>query len=104
MLQAWVTPQVQQWLAHSLQQLRDWKAQQLALCARLGWQVVPGHQANDFVARLPVGDMAARLAAWRAQGIKLRDCASFGLPGHVRLGVLPPASQAALEQAWRSMP
>lgn len=104
MLQAWVTPQVQQWLAHSLQQLRDWKAQQLALCARLDWQVVPGHQANYFVARLPVGDMTARLAAWRAQGIKLRDCASFGLPGHVRLGVLPPASQAALEQAWRSMP
>ena len=95
---------MQQWLAHSLQQLRDWKAQQLALCARLGWQVVPGHQANYFVARLPVGDMAACLAAWRAQGIKLRDCASFGLPGHVRLGVLPPASQAALEHAWRSMP
>lgn len=103
MLQAWVTPAVQQWLAHSLQQLRTWKAQQLALCARLGWQVVPGHQANYFVARLPTDDLAAPLAALRAQGIKLRDCTSFGLPGHVRLGVLPPDAQHALEQAWARM-
>lgn len=103
MLQAWVTPAVQQWLAHSLQQLRAWKALQLALCVRLGWQVVPGHQANYFVARLPMDDLAAPLAALRAQGIKLRDCASFGLPGHVRLGVLPPDAQHALEQAWARM-
>ena len=103
MLQAWVTPAGQQWLAHSLQQLRTWKAQQLALCARLGWQVVPGHQANYFVARLPTDDLAAPLAALRAQGIKLRDCTSFGLPGHVRLGVLPPDAQHALEQAWARM-
>ncbi len=32
--------------------------------------------------------------------LKLRDCASFGLPGHVRLGVLLPQSQAALKRAW----
>ena len=46
-------------------------------------------------------ELAYRL---RAQGIKLRDCASFGLPGTVRLGVLPPASQAALERAWNALP
>ena len=40
------------------------------------------------------------LHALRAQGIKLRGCASFGLPGVVRLGVLAPASQDALRQAW----
>lgn len=102
MLQAWVTPPVQQWLARSLETLRAWKAQQLALCEQLGWQVVPGHQANYLVARLPLPpqDLAHSLAALRTHGIKLRDCASFGLPGHVRLGVLPPASQAALAQAW----
>ena len=38
--------------------------------------------------------------ALRDAGIQLRDTASFGLPGHVRLGVLPPASQAALRRAW----
>lgn len=105
MLQAWVTLEVQQWLADSVNTLRDWKAQQLALCARLGWQVVDGHQANYFVARLllEADVMAPRLQALRGQGIKLRDCASFGLPGAVRLGVLPPASQAALEQAWLAL-
>ncbi|MCO8249829.1 aminotransferase class I/II-fold pyridoxal phosphate-dependent enzyme [Comamonas thiooxydans] len=103
MLQAWVTDEAQQWLAHSLMTLRRWKAQQLALCERLGWQVVPGHQANYFVAGLPLAELAAPLAGLRAQGIKLRDCASFGLSGHVRLGVLPPVSQAALEQAWKSI-
>ena len=105
MLQAWVTESVQHWLANSLNTLRNWKAQQLALCARLGWQVVGGHQANYMVARLPVPSegMACRLQTLRTQSIKLRDCASFGLPGHVRLGVLPPSSQAALERAWQAL-
>lgn len=105
MLQAWVNAEVQQWLANSLNTLCDWKAQQLALCERLGWQVIAGHQANYFVARLPlaVDVMALRLQALRGQGIKLRDCASFGLPGAVRLGVLPLASQAVLEQAWLAL-
>lgn len=102
MLQAWVRAEVQQWLEASLKQLRDWKRQQLALCEQLGWQVLAGHQANYFVARLPLAAeaMGARLQALRGQGVKLRDCASFGLPGHVRLGVLPPPSQAALSAAW----
>ena len=105
MLQAWVTAAVQQWLAHSLGTLRVWKAQQLALCAKLGWQVLPGHQANYFVARLPVpaADMVQHLQHLRGQGVKLRDCTSFGLPGCVRLGVLPPASQTALAQAWQTI-
>lgn len=105
LLEAWTTKQAQQWLAGSLQTLRDWKRRQLALCERLGWQVVPGHQANYFVARLPLTEahLQQRLAHLRVQGIKLRDCTSFGLPGHVRLGVLPPASQAALEQAWKAI-
>lgn len=103
MLQAWVTPAVQQWLQASLQQLQDWKAQQLQLCKRLGWQVLPGHQANYWVARWPAHVQAAMpqlLQVLRSQGIKLRDTTSFGLPGCVRMGVLPPASQQALEQAW----
>lgn len=107
MLQAWVTQEVQAWLDSSLHALRDWKVQQLALCAALGWHVVPGHQANYMVARWPEdlhgAAMALRLQRLRAQGIKLRDAESFGLPGHVRLGVLPPASQAALHHAWQAL-
>lgn len=103
MLNAWVDASVQQWLQASLLTLRGWKAPQQALCHALGWREVPGSLANYFVAHVPqinAPDLALTLQALRAQGIKLRDCASFGLPGHVRLGVLAPASQQALQQAW----
>ncbi|RLJ40409.1 aminotransferase class I/II-fold pyridoxal phosphate-dependent enzyme [Acidovorax sp. 106] len=46
---------------------------------------------------------SALQAALRQHGIKLRDCTSFGLPGAVRLGVLPPASQDALQAAWHAV-
>lgn len=104
MLQAWTSPAVQAWLARSRQQLLVWKRAQLALCAELGWTVQPGHQANYFVARWPERYTPAQrrlaLERLRAAGIKLRDASSFGLPGQVRLGVLPPDSQAALRAAW----
>jgi histidinol-phosphate aminotransferase len=106
LLEAWTTPAVQQWIARSRAQLAQWKAQQTALCAALGWQVVPGSLANYFVAHWPLAEhagMAARLAWLRSEhDIKLRDAASFGLRGAVRLGVLPPASQQALASAWRA--
>jgi histidinol-phosphate aminotransferase len=41
------------------------------------------------------------LAELRTQGIKLRDTTSFGLPGHVRISVQPPAAQDALHNAWQ---
>ena len=102
-LTAWTRPSVQHWLQGSLQTLRAWKAQQQALCESLGWAVLDGSLANYFVARpaLPAAaPLSAALERLRAQGIKLRDCASFGLPGHVRMGVLAPPSQQALAQAW----
>ena len=101
MLQAWVSEDVQQWLGGCLPTLRAWKATQIAHCEALGWQVVEGSLANYFTARLPQHiDMPVMAARLREHGIKLRDCASFGLPQHVRLGVLPPASQHALVQHW----
>ena len=111
LLEAWATPAVQQWVADCLPILRSWKDRQMALCTQLGWSVVPGSLANYFVATLPTaqcaGDPSAQtanlLAALRQHGIKLRDCTSFGLPGAVRLGVLPPASQDALRTAWQAM-
>lgn len=101
MLSAWTRPDVQRWLQSSLATLRGWKHAQLALCHSLGWEVLAGSMANYFVARLPVPDVPLALHALRLRGIKLRDCTSFGLPGHVRLGVLPPPSQQALRQAWQ---
>lgn len=103
MLQAWTSPGVQAWLADSLNTLRDWKARQTALCESLGWTCVPSH-ANFFCARpiLPEGmTLQQALATLRTQGIKLRDTASFGLPGHVRISVQPTAAQHALHNAWQ---
>jgi histidinol-phosphate aminotransferase len=106
LLHAWVSPATQTWVAESLHTLADWKARQQTLCQSLGWAVQPS-SANYFVAALspapslvPGGDLPWLLAHLRAaHGIKLRDAASFGLPGQVRLGVLPPAAQDALAAA-----
>jgi len=107
LLLAWVTPEVQAWLGNCLPTLRDWKVRQMAMLTELGWTCLPS-DANFFCARpAPQAEDAAtrwrtELAHLRGQGIKLRDTASFGLPGHARLGVLPPAAQDALQAAWQN--
>lgn len=103
MLQAWTSPEVQAWLGTSLATLREWKTRQIALCEAMGWTCLPS-AANFFCARpqLPHGmGLPQLLAELRGQGIKLRDTTSFGLPGQVRLGVLAPAAQDALHNAWQ---
>jgi histidinol-phosphate aminotransferase len=64
----------------------------------LGWNCLPS-EANFFCAVAPA---AMDMAALRLAGIKLRDATSLGLPGHVRLGVLPPEAQNALQAACGS--
>ena len=99
MLAAWVRQDVQDWLAESRDILKRWKLRQLAICTSLGWQ--PGSSVTNFHLATPdTAHMAQDLATLRAQGIKLRDTSSFGLPGQVRMGVLPPVAQDALSQAW----
>ena len=96
MLQAWTQANTQAWLASSLDTLRDWKSKQMAMCDSLGWTVLPSH-ANFFVCHTGLGPAA--ITDLRARGIKLRDCTSFGLPGHMRLSVQSPAAQDALRAA-----
>ena len=98
LLQAWVQPEVQAWLAQSLHTLREWKALQTSMLSALGWTCLPS-VANFFCAR---PSQALDLNAVRAAGIKLRDTSSFGLPGHVRLSVQPPAAQDALNTVLQS--
>lgn len=103
MLQAWTVPGVQAWLAESLNTLRDWKARQMALCESLGWACLPS-ASNFFCARPSMPQamtLQQALGELRAQGIKLRDTTSFGLPGHVRVSVQPPQAQDALHKAWQ---
>jgi histidinol-phosphate aminotransferase len=103
MLQAWTQPPARDWLSASLPTLSAWKRRQQALCAALGWEPMPS-VANFFCARWPDDvPLRAGLEGLRARGIKLRDCGSFGLPGCVRVGVLPPASQDALAAAWSAL-
>ena len=97
MLEAWTQADAQRWLADSLVTLRQWKDQQIGLCESFGWTVLPS-LANFFVCRATVD-----VDALRQHGIKLRDCTSFGLLGHVRISVQPPASQKALHEAWLQM-
>lgn len=101
MLRAWCEPEVRSWFAQSIRTLKRWKRAQGDWCGRVGWPVTPS-DTNFFCARLgtSVADVSAALRWLRAEGLKLRDCESFGLPGMVRLAVLPPASQAALAMAW----
>ena len=95
MLQSWVLPQVQAWLAESLQTLRVWKTQQITLLESLGWHCRPS-DTNFFCAR---PGQALDLNCLRAAGIKLRDATSFGLPGQVRVSVQRPQAQDALAVA-----
>lgn len=98
MLQAWCEPAVQEWLSQSLHTLREWKQRQLALCESLDWECLPS-DANFFVARVS----GLSLEQLRERGIKLRDCTSFGMPGHARLSVQSPATQDALRLACEEL-
>jgi histidinol-phosphate aminotransferase len=96
MLAAWCTSETQSWLQATHETLRSWKLRQQDLVASLGFGVLPG-EANFFTCRvgLHAGELAQRL---RGHGIQVRDCTSFGLPGHWRLGVQPPEAQEALRR------
>ncbi len=98
MLAGWVLPDVHNWLAESLVTLQRWKERQIALCERWGWDCLPS-QTNFYTAKPNETLSQDMLMLLRNQGIKLRDCTSFGLPGYVRLSVQPPAAQDALVQA-----
>lgn len=121
MLRAWCEPAVQQWLADSLVTLREWKERQKQVCESIGWTVLPSN-ANFFVCHagieqlVPDPDPGTTLSVrrhglrikpamtdLRERGIKLRDCTSFGLPGHLRLSVQTPAAQDALHHAWQNI-
>lgn len=106
LLQAWVRAEVQTWLEQSRVTLRHWKRRQLEVLEGLGWICLPS-EANFLGAR-PFGNTAdasaengvVALTQLRGYGIKVRDATSFGLPGHVRVGVLSPIAQDALASAW----
>lgn len=106
LLHSWCQAATQAWLQQAKQTLQQWKRQQLAWLNRLGWACLPS-ETHFWIARprLPAAynDVPQLLAYLRKHHIKLRDCASFGLPGHVRLCAHTPPAQQALEQALRQL-
>lgn len=102
MLLSWVQPQTQAWIAHCLPTLAALKTAQVQMLQSLGWECLPS-DAHFFCAKPPTGvaldDLLVHL---RTQGIKLRDAASLGLPGLVRISAQAPEAQAALRKALHS--
>ncbi|ODU08951.1 MAG: aminotransferase [Rubrivivax sp. SCN 71-131] len=95
MLLAWTCPEVQRGVHESHALLAQWKLSlQQGLAAR-GFAVEES-ATNFFLARPP---RAVDLQRLRAQGVALRDAASFGLAGCWRVSAQPPAAQAALWNA-----
>ncbi|MFV0681184.1 aminotransferase class I/II-fold pyridoxal phosphate-dependent enzyme [Ottowia sp.] len=106
LLQSWATLDAEDWVAASRVQLQAWKARQMALLTAAGWRVQPSETpffVADPACRTSAEgvldlqtDLQTQLHAWRAQGLKLRNAASFGLPGRVRMAVACPADQDAV--------
>jgi hypothetical protein len=97
LLAHWHAPATQQWLADALLHLRDWRATQVRGLRERGWRPRPSATAF-MLAEAPQawrGHLAGLGARLRDQGIKWRECDSFGLPGHVRLRVHDRQAQAA---------
>ena len=96
MLAHWHDEPTRAWLADSRAQLRDWAASQRALLAGFNWRQLDKGCTPFWLAKPPA---PLDMAALRELGIKLRDAASFGLAGWVRIAALPPQSQEALKEA-----
>ena len=59
--------------------------------------------ANFVLVEVPEGAAEARARLAR-HGVVVRDCTSFGLPGHVRLSVPDEAGLERLLSAWEAGP
>ena len=101
MIEAFSGHEARQLLARQHGRHRDLRDSLAAALQSRGW-VVNSSVVPFVLARPPAAaDEALRWhAAWRAQGLKLRDAASFGLPGWVRAAALPLAAQERLLDTW----
>lgn len=98
LLDQWTQPFTQDWLATTLHTLEGWAAVLRDGLGELGLQPQPS--ITPFLcAQRPTVATDARL---RASGLKVRDTASFGLPGRMRVSAQPPVATQALLAALRS--
>lgn len=96
LLSHWPDAATADWLVDVRSQLRAWTATQRAMLTAMDWTDQRPSCTPFWLARPPRADIAPRL---RERGVRVRDAASFGLPGWVRVSAQPPRSQQALQQA-----
>lgn len=77
--------------------LRAWRDALSCGLRNAGWQVADAQSVTPFLVAHPPAGLSA--AALRAQGILLRDTASLGLRGWMRLSAQPPEATEALLRA-----
>lgn len=87
-------------LAQTLAQLRHEKDLLVCGLRALGYSPLPS-QTHFFL--LSVGDGAAFRRALLTRGMLVRDCASFGLPGYVRIAPQRPAENLRLLEVIHTM-
>jgi histidinol-phosphate aminotransferase len=95
MLEAWCEPTTQSAIQRQLETLRDWKRRFVHMLRNADVECRDS-TTPFFLMRLP---RRITFDGLRAQGCKLRDTASFGLPGWARVNTLAPPAQAALVEA-----
>lgn len=82
------------WAEH----IREHRARLVAILAQVGLTALPSDAPWVIV---PAPGLRERLAP---SGILVRDCTSFGLPGHVRIGLANLNGLARLESALNRLP
>ena len=85
--------QEQDYLHECLNQLQTEKQKLVAELENLGYQPVPS-ETHFFL--LPVENGAKFRSTLFKQGLQVRDCASFGLPGYVRIATRLPKENKKL--------
>ena len=88
-------PEVQAWVAQSRETLAGWGMELRDMLIRNDWTCAPSD--TPYLCARPSRSLDAD--AMRAQGVKLRDATSFGLPGWWRLSAQRPETLAALKDA-----
>ena len=81
------------WRQHSLARLRQHAADLWAGLAELDFEVLPTTTCYTLVGVENAANFRHRLLL---QGLQVRDCASFGLPRHIRIAARQPVENERL--------
>jgi histidinol-phosphate/aromatic aminotransferase/cobyric acid decarboxylase-like protein len=94
-------PDLLRWRDESLGRLRRHAAELWKRLVELGYPVLPSSTPYTLV---EVGEAAPFRRKLLQQGILVRDCASFGLPGHIRIAAQLPEENERLVAAVVELP